>query len=292
MTPTVLQSFWMLAAGAFYTLLAICIKWGVDTYSVYEIVFYRSAFGIFMVLYLLKKKQIPITTPMLGTHILRNALATTNLCLGAYITWLLPLAMAQILNYTCPLFFASWIVIETVLAGRRIHWGLLVALLCGFAGVCLIIRPDVGAAMLLPMLLGLIVGATGGTADWIVKRMGEKNEPAERIVFWFVVAGLIVGFVGIVLGDGFHALDFQGFFILMGVGVFGTLGQYTMTLALKNGEAFLNSVLQYSGVVFSIVAGIFLFGDSLDWLTFLGIAVICLSGIASTILTVLARAKH
>ena len=292
MTPTVLQSFWMLAAGAFYTLLAICIKWGVDTYSVYEIVFYRSVFGIFMVLYLLKKKQIPITTPMLGTHILRNALATTNLCLGAYITWLLPLAMAQILNYTCPLFFASWIVIETVLAGRRIHWGLLVALLCGFAGVCLIIRPDVGAAMLLPMLLGLIVGATGGTADWIVKRMGEKNEPAERIVFWFVVAGLIVGFVGIVLGDGFHALDFQGFFILMGVGVFGTLGQYTMTLALKNGEAFLNSVLQYSGVVFSIVAGIFLFGDSLDWLTFLGIAVICLSGIASTILTVLARAKH
>ena len=207
MTPTVLQSFWMLAAGAFYTLLAICIKWGVDTYSVYEIVFYRSAFGIFMVLYLLKKKQIPITTPMLGTHILRNALATTNLCLGAYITWLLPLAMAQILNYTCPLFFASWIVIETVLAGRRIHWGLLVALLCGFAGVCLIIRPDVGAAMLLPMLLGLIVGATGGTADWIVKRMGEKNEPAERIVFWFVVAGLIVGFVGIVLGDRFHALD-------------------------------------------------------------------------------------
>ena len=292
MTPTVLQSFWMLAAGAFYTLLAICIKWGVDTYSVYEIVFYRSAFGIFMVLYLLKKKQIPITTPMLGTHMLRNALATTNLCLGAYITWLLPLAMAQILNYTCPLFFASWIVIETVLAGRRIHWGLLVALLCGFAGVCLIIRPDVGAAMLLPMLLGLIVGATGGTADWIVKRMGEKNEPAERIVFWFVVAGLIVGFVGIVLGDGFHALDFQGFFILMGVGVFGTLGQYTMTLALKNGEAFLNSVLQYSGVVFSIVAGIFLFGDSLDWLTFLGISVICLSGIASTILTVLARAKH
>ena len=292
MTPTVLQSFWMLAAGAFYTLLAICIKWGVDTYSVYEIVFYRSVFGIFMVLYLLKKKQIPITTPMLGTHILRNALATTNLCLGAYITWLLPLAMAQILNYTCPLFFASWIMIETVLAGRRIHWGLLVALLCGFSGVCLIIRPDVGAAMLLPMLLGLIVGATGGTADWIVKRMGEKNEPAERIVFWFVVAGLIVGFVGIVLGDGFHALDFQGFFILMGVGVFGTLGQYTMTLALKNGEAFLNSVLQYSGVVFSIVAGIFLFGDSLDWLTFLGIAVICLSGIASTILTVLARAKH
>ena len=292
MTPTVLQSFWMLAAGAFYTLLAICIKWGVDTYSVYEIVFYRSAFGILMVLYILKKKQISIATPMLCTHILRNALATTNLCLGAYITWLLPLAMAQILNYTCPLFFASWIVMETVLAGRRIHWGLLFALLCGFAGVCFIVRPDVDEAMLLPMLLGLVVGATGGTADWIVKRMGEKSEPAERIVFWFVVAGLIIGLAGIVLGDGFHVLDFQGFFILMGVGVFGTLGQYTMTLALKNGEAFLNSVLQYSGVVFSIIAGIFLFGDSLDWLTFLGIAIICLSGIASTILTVLAQRKH
>ena len=289
MSPTVLQSFWMLAAGAFYTLLAICIKWGVDTYSVYEIVFYRSAFGIFMVLYLLKQKGIPIATPMLGTHILRNALATTNLCLGAYIMWLLPLAMAQILNYTCPLFFASWIVAEMLVAGRRINWGLLGALICGFLGVCLIIRPDVGEAMLLPMLLGLIVGATGGSADWIVKKMGERGEPAERIVFWFVVAGLIVGFAGIVLGDGFHPLDMNGFLILLGVGVFGTLGQYTMTLALKNGEAFLNSVLQYSGVVFSIIAGIFIFGDSLDMLTFIGIAVICLSGIASTILTVIAK---
>ena len=137
--------------------------------------------------------------------------------------------------------------------------------------------------MLLPMLLGLIVGATGGSADWIVKKMGERGEPAERIVFWFVVAGLIVGFAGIVLGDGFHPLDMNGFLILLGVGVFGTLGQYTMTLALKNGEAFLNSVLQYSGVVFVI------FGDSLDMLSFIGIAVICLSGIASTILTVIAK---
>ena len=237
MSPSILQSFWMLVAGLLYTLLAICIKWGVDTYSVYEIVFYRSLFGIAMVLYLCRKKHIPLRTPMLGTHIMRNALATTNLCLGAYITWLLPLAMAQILNYTCPLFFATLIVIETLLSGRRVVWGLLGSLIAGFAGVCLIVRPDVAGTMLLPMLLGLVVGASGGSADWLVKKMGEKEEPAERIVFWFVVAGLLVGFVGIILGDGFHALDIKGFLILFGVGVFGTLGQYTMTLALKNGEA-------------------------------------------------------
>ncbi len=146
--------------------------------------------------------------------------------------------------------------------------------------------------MLLPMLLGLVAGAIGGSADWLVKKMGEKEEPAERIVFWFVVAGLLVGLVGIILGDGFHALDIKGFLILFGVGVFGTLGQYTMTLALKNGEAFLNSVLQYSGVVFSIIAGILIFNDVLDWLTFVGIAVICLSGIASTILTMVSKKEN
>ena len=107
----------------------------------------------------------------------------------------------------------------------------------------------------------------------------------ERIVFWFVIAGLVVGLFGILLGEGFHVPDIQGFLIMLGVGVFGTLGQYTMTLALKNGVSLLNSVFQYSGVVFTIIVGILVFADSLDTPTFIGIIIICLSGIVSTILS-------
>ena len=285
MNGSVLQSFWMIVAGLLYTMLAVCIKVGVETYSVYEIVFYRSLFGIVMVVYLLKKNGCTIATPLWKMHIGRNILATANICLGVYVIWLLPLSMAQILNYTAPLFFAFLIVLEMIFSKTKINWGLLLALVFGFSGVCLVVRPDVAQAMLWPMLIGLVVGATGGTADWLVKKLGEKSEPVERIVFWFVIAGLVVGLFGILLGEGFHVLDIQGFLIMLGVGVFGTLGQYTMTLALKNGVSLLNSVFQYSGVVFTIIVGILVFADSLDTPTFIGITIICLSGIVSTILS-------
>jgi S-adenosylmethionine uptake transporter len=42
--------------------------------------------------------------------------------------------------------------------------------------------------------------------------------------------------------------------------------------------------LQYSGIVFSAFFGIFLFGDQIPWIGWMGILVIVLSGIAASLL--------
>ncbi len=284
-----IQSLWMLVAGLLYTLLAICIKLCVDTYSVYEVVFYRSFFGLFLALFLLRKNHICIRTHVGALHLGRNLLSVINLCLGAYVVWLLPLSMAQILNYTGPLFLAALVVAERAAKKEKIEKGLLIALALGFVGVLLIVRPDAASASLWAMFLGLIVGATSGSSDWVVTQLAQKGEPSERILFWFLVMCLLVGFVGTLLRGGFHTLTAEGLALLFGVGFFGTTGQYAMTHALKHGEALVNSVFQYSGVLFTVIAGVAFFGDKLDFLTLIGVVVICASGIMSTIVTLLSK---
>ena len=55
-----------------------------------------------------------------------------------------------------------------------------------------------------------------------------------------------------------------------------------MTRAYRIGKVLVVSNLQYTGIVFSSLWGMFLWGDAFDWYVWLGMAVILASGIAAT----------
>jgi S-adenosylmethionine uptake transporter len=55
-----------------------------------------------------------------------------------------------------------------------------------------------------------------------------------------------------------------------------------MTRAYRTGKVLVVANLQYTGIVFSSLWGTVLWGDRFDWLVWLGMAVILMSGIAAT----------
>ena len=57
-----------------------------------------------------------------------------------------------------------------------------------------------------------------------------------------------------------------------------------MTRAYTNGATLLVANLQYSGIVFSALFGLFLFDDDIATLGWLGIGLIIVCGIAATVL--------
>ena len=63
------------------------------------------------------------------------------------------------------------------------------------------------------------------------------------------------------------------------------MGQFTLTHAWKYGVPLINTLYQYSGVVFAVILGMFAFDDEFDWVTLLGIAIVCLSGVAASLST-------
>lgn len=56
-----------------------------------------------------------------------------------------------------------------------------------------------------------------------------------------------------------------------------------MTRAYKRGNTLLTANLQYAGIVFSSLWGMLVWSDKLNWLSWLGMALIIASGIATTL---------
>jgi S-adenosylmethionine uptake transporter len=71
---------------------------------------------------------------------------------------------------------------------------------------------------------------------------------------------------------------------LLPVGILAALGQWCMTRAYSNGATLVVANLQYTGIVFSALFGLFLFGDQIPFVGWAGIGLIVLSGIVATAL--------
>jgi S-adenosylmethionine uptake transporter len=126
-------------------------------------------------------------------------------------------------------------------------------------------------------------------AYWYVRRLGQLGEPEWRTVFYFALAGTVLGLGGTLL-LGFSAHTPRGIALLFGVGITATLAQLAMTRAYAYGHTLVVANLQFAAVVMATLLGIVVFGDHIPLLGWLGIAVIIASGVMSTVLIARHRA--
>ena len=73
---------------------------------------------------------------------------------------------------------------------------------------------------------------------------------------------------------------------LLMVGVAGTAAQLTLTRAWQKGQPLVNTVFQFSGIVFALILGALVFGENPDTVTFIGIAVVFAAGLTAGIIRV------
>jgi len=71
---------------------------------------------------------------------------------------------------------------------------------------------------------------------------------------------------------------------LLPIGILAAMGQLCMTRAYTHGATLLVANLQYSGIVFSALLGLFLFEDTLSASGWLGMGLIIASGVAASAL--------
>ena len=87
------------------------------------------------------------------------------------------------------------------------------------------------------------------------------------------MAGLLV--------DGWPPLSLKGWLSIIGVGLFGLVGQLAVTRAFGLGSALLTAALQYTTIVFAALISIIFWGDVPDWFAWGGMALIIASGMLS-----------
>jgi drug/metabolite transporter (DMT)-like permease len=267
----------MLVAGFLFGCMGVFVKLGAAFFSNTELVFYRSFIGlIIMYAIVLQRGGSMITTHLKG-HLWRGISGTIALLLFFYCITVLPLATAVTLNYTSPLFLAMLLVF---VFKERFHPPLTIAILLGFVGMVLLLHPTLERNQLTTGLLGITSGFFAGIAMLKVRELGLSGEPEWRTVFYFsLIASLASGVL--MLFDNTHSISLHNGLILLGMGSCATLAQLALTRAYSTGKTLTASSLSYSAVVFATLFGIGLWDEKLALSSWIGMALIISSGIAS-----------
>lgn len=240
-----------------------------------ELLFYRQALALPLILAWLALTDglTTVRTNRLGAHISRTALGLTGMVLnfGSYL--LLPLTEATAIGFTMPI-FATLLSALLLRESTGLHrWS---AILLGFVGILVMIRPD-GAHF--PML-GLTVAISGAimTAciSLVLRDLG-KTEKTGVIVFWFTVLsipplGLLMLFFG-------KAHDATTWALLLGVGLTGGIAQLCMTGALSRAPVSVVLPMDYSTIIWSTLLGLLIWGEWPMPTTWIGATLIIASGL-------------
>jgi drug/metabolite transporter (DMT)-like permease len=171
-------------------------------------------------------------------------------------------------------------ILSTILLKEKFRPRLLFAIILGFVGVALLLRPTFEGANAHAGFIGLGSGFFAACAYVNVKKLGEAGEPEWRVVFYFALAGTIGSAIFQGLNDlGFHPVTAANAAYLLGLGLFATGAQLAMTRAYHSGNTLVVGAFAYSTVIFASIAGIVFFDEVLPPVAWLGMAIIIVSGI-------------
>jgi S-adenosylmethionine uptake transporter len=285
-----MQALWMLLGAFFFASMGVCVKYGSAHFNSAELVFYRGVVGLVFMAVIAKQQKVPLRTQYLGMHAWRSMVGVASLSAWFYAISKLPLATAMTLNYMSSVWIAAFIV-----GGSIVNWNpkngdspltqgpLALAVMAGFAGVVMVLRPTMAQDQIYAGLIGLMSGFFAAFAYMQVTALGRVGEPEARTVFYFAIGTILAGLVGM----GFMGMSewhWDHAIWLVPVGVFASLGQLCLTRAYSHGATLVVANLQYSGIVFAALYSLLLFGDDIPLIGWLGMALITVSGITATLL--------
>jgi drug/metabolite transporter (DMT)-like permease len=272
-------SLWMLVAAFFFAIMGVLVKIASIKFSSAELVFYRSLFGLVFIFSYVKIKKLSLKTPYFGKQMSRSIIGFISMVMFFYAIGQLPLATSITLNYTSPLAMATILTFALKEKPRKI---LIFALMTGFLGVMLLLKPSIHHDELLAGGLGLLSGLLAGLVYVHVTQLGRAGEPDWRTVFYFSLVCTIGGGAWMLIHH-FNPISWQDAPILIGLGLCATIAQLAMTRAYRTGNPLVVGSLAYSTVVLASFFGILIWNELLSADRWLAIAIIISSGLMSVI---------
>ncbi|WP_299599819.1 DMT family transporter [uncultured Tateyamaria sp.] len=243
----------------------------------------RSAL-VLPVLWWLARRKGPIAFTSLLWVILRSLLLVA-MWLSYYSALpLMPLSLAAAAYYTSPIIIT---VLAALLAGRRPAPRVMLAVVLGFGGVTLVLRPDASGfdlAALLPLLAALLY-ACAMVLTSLKCRDDNPFALALALNIAFIVAGaglgLFSGQEGSFIFGPWQSFDLALIGTVAALSAVILVGSVGAAIAYQNGPPATVAAFDYSYLVFSLIWGALFFTELPDALSLAGIAIIVLAGFLS-----------
>ena len=180
------------------------------------------------------------------------------------------------LNMAAPLFGAIYAII---FLNEKLNKYIYISLAIGFLGVLFVIQPgfDTFNIYFLVTLFGVILITTTTT-------IVNKYNKVTTALGYFMYGGLIIHIISLILfiWDPIK-VNFYEFILITIASIFINMGIFLATLAFKTAQKHYSSVfcLVYLQIVWSVLVGLLIFNEYLNFIAFIGAILIVLSGILS-----------
>lgn len=268
--------------GILLMLTAILLFGGMDTivkiltqdYPVTQVVWARFAFHavIFLLVFSGARPVTLFATRRPFLQAARSILLMTATMFFFTALHYLPLADAISIGFVSPLLVTSFAI---PILGEKVGLRRWMAILVGFAGMLIIIRPGMGVmhwAAVLP--LGM---ATCFAMYQILTRIAGRSEDARTSQLWSPVAGLLV--MSAIMPFVWVPPTVGGWALMAAVGLCGGVGHFLLIKAYEVAPASILSPFVYSQLIYMTIAGYVIFGDFPDGYTLTGGLILIASGL-------------
>jgi drug/metabolite transporter (DMT)-like permease len=273
LAPNVRGALWMLASALMFTVMTTLIKFLGADYPASLQTFYRQAAGLLILLpWIVRDWRGAFRTTRLGILLFRSSAGTIGMILSFYAFQKLPLADANALSFTRTLWLVplAFFVLHEPMGPRRI-----VAALIGFAGVLVMLHPGSGgahfglgqAAMLTSSLLFALT-ITG-------MKVMTRDHSAFTLLVYSAVLGLVFSIPPALFTWRWPTP--HDLLLLMAMGVAATINQACYIKGMQIGDAGAMAPVDYSRLVFTVIAGFMLFHEIPAWTTVLGAGIVVAS---------------
>ena len=259
---------WMVGTLISLSLMGLAARELSEVYSTVQILFARNAVGFAVVLAIMLRAGVGIArTQRVGFHALRNLFHITAVGCWFYGISQLPLAEVFVLESTLPIWA---VVLAAPFLGERFTAARIVAVVLGFAGILIILRP--GIAIIDPVALIVLLAAFLFAAANVSTKALTRTEGPLTILFWMfllqLIASAIVGAHGIFLPEPVYWLW------IAAIGLTGIAAHYCTARSLSLADASLVLPMHYLRVPLIAWLGWLIYGETAEIWLWVGAVVI------------------
>lgn len=268
-----LGAFYLLLGEALLAIMGGLIKYLSDTLSTEQIVFFRNAAGLLILMpVILTQGRKLLKTSVWHWHLMRGLVGVSAMYCYFWALGHMPLTEAFLVKLSSPFFMP---LIGLLWLGERAGKYSILAVFVGFAGVACILRPD-DSAFTFIALIALLGAFLAALAKVTIRRM-SATESSQTIVFYFGVIAAVVSLPGAALTWQPVEYELWGWILLLGL--VATLGQLALTKAYRIAPTGKVGVYAYSAVLYGALMGWIIWAEIPAWTTWAGAALIVSAGL-------------
>jgi drug/metabolite transporter (DMT)-like permease len=254
----------MLTAAMTSSIMIACVRYISDDLHGFQVAFFRMFFGFVAFLPILIRYGIePMRTQRFGFHALRSVFHASAMLLFFLGLSLSPLAKVTALFFSAPL-FAS--LLALLILGEVVRLRRIAALVVGFVGTLVIVRPDVAmfdAGAL--MILG--AAASWGAALIVIKVLSRTEASLTTTIYSTVLVSPFCLIAALPFWQT-PTMTQLGWFVL--IGALGSFTQLLVAQALKDADVSAVTPFDYTRLIWAALFGFLVFAEMPGWSTWLG----------------------